>query len=100
LAILGREEKLPTVAMQFADGAVVLRASSDAGSGEEEVACKEMHGGGLTVRANVNLVLDGLRLAESEVVEMRGWGAEMIQEIREVGSEAWRYYWLPLRGGN
>jgi len=85
------------VAMQFADGAVVLRASSDAGSGEEEVTCEEMRGGDLTVRANANLVLDGLRLAESDVVEMRGWGPETVQEIREAGSEAWRYLWLPLR---
>lgn len=100
LAVLNRGEKVPKVRMEWTDECcVILRAESDAGRGQETVGCEEQNGDGLTVLAAVPIVLDGLRLAEADVVEMRGWGAEMIQEMREAGRDGWRYYWLPLRGG-
>ncbi len=85
----------PWVKLAFGDG-VTLSTSGSSGEGEEVVPAEVE--GELELRADIGLLSDGLKLASGDVVELRGWGAEMIQEVREAGSEAWRYYWLPLRG--
>jgi DNA polymerase III sliding clamp (beta) subunit (PCNA family) len=101
LAVLGRGEKVPKVRMEWTDECcAILRAESDAGRGQETVECEEQYGDRLTVLAAVPLVADGLRLAEADAVEIQGWGAQTVWEIRGAGREDWRYYWLPLRGGN
>lgn len=92
----GQPEAIPAVYLTYTQDGLQVRAEGDAGSSEDLVECEVAGKTPLTMRADANMILDGLRMAQAESVDMLSWGEQAQQEIREAGSMDWQYIWLPL----
>lgn len=84
------------VQLDFNSGRVTVTAISDYGQGKEFVPC-EVKGPEVSITFNYRYLIDGLRAAEGEKLEIRLNDSQSPAEFRDTSDPAFFYFLLPMR---
>ncbi len=95
-SLLAKEEKANLVKLSISDGEVIIKSNSEMGDVLESIMAHQ-NGDDINIAFNSRYIIEGIRIMESEEVEMNFIGSLNPCIINGVGDDTYTYLVLPVR---
>lgn len=95
-SLLAKEEKANLVKLSVSDGEVIIKSNSEMGDVLESIMAHQ-NGDDINIAFNSRYIIEGIRIMESEEVEMNFIGSLNPCIINGVGDDTYTYLVLPVR---
>lgn len=95
-SLLAKEEKANLVKLNIADDEIIIKSNSEIGNVNENIASKH-EGDNISIAFNSKYLLDGVKIIDSEEIELYFMGSLNPCIMKPVGDNNYTYLVLPVR---